>query len=322
MKPYAGIDVGQATLEVALMVNEERTAKARFANHIGGFTQLGRWFKRHFAGSVRVGLESTSTYGEALADWLYAQGHEVLVLNPERTHHYARAQGQRNKTDPSDAVMIARFVASHSKLMLYRPPTPAQRTLRSLTRARKQLVEQQTALSSQLKTCGREARPYLERVLAAIKHEIDQLVKAIEAHLKACPDLGAKVGHVMSLCGIGLITAAIMLAELPPIGPDADVRAICAWAGVIPCRRQSGKTELPSYMSRRGNQHLRDALYMPALVAKRFNPKLREYAAALKARGKRSGAILGALAHKMLRIIVGLLKHNTDYDPNWSFSKS
>ena len=60
---------------------------------------------------------------------------------------------------------------------------------------------------------------------------------------------------------------------------------------------------------------------MPALVAKRFNPLLRDFAARLAAKGKSPGAILGALAHKMLRILVGLLRTQTDFDPNWSYPK-
>jgi transposase len=207
-------------------------------------------------------------------------------------------------------------------LTAYCPPSPAQRKLRSLTRARKQLVDQQTVLTNQLKICGPDARPYLEGVLCVIKSQIKELIRAIKAHLKACPQLGKLVDHLTSVSGVGLVTAAVTVAELPPISPHTDVRAICAWAGLTPCRRQSGKTEWPAHLSRRGNQYLRDALFMPSLVAKRFNPLLRDFALKLKAKGKRPGAILGAVAHKLLRILVGLLKHKANFDPNWSFSKS
>jgi transposase len=295
MKPTLGIDIAQATFDVALLSAEDCFVKKRFANHLGGFRKLAVLLKRHGAGRVRVGLEATSTYGEALADWLYAQGHEVFVLNPERTSHYARAQGQRNKTDPTDAAMIARFVASHSKLTAYRPLSPDQRKLRSLTRARKQLIDERTVLTNQLKTCGEDARPYLQRVLTAVKNQINELLKAIKAHLKASPQLGTLVDHLTSVSGVGLVTAAVALAELPPIKPDTDVRAICAWAGLTPCRHQSGKTERPAHLGSRGNHYLRDALFMPALVAKRFNPLLRDFALKLKAKGKRPGAILGAV---------------------------
>ncbi len=57
---------------------------------------------------------------------------------------------------------------------------------------------------------------------------------------------------------------------------------------------------------------------MPALVAKRHNPLLRAFAQRLAANGKRPGAILGAVSHKLLRIIVGLLRSQSDFDPNFS----
>jgi transposase len=61
---------------------------------------------------------------------------------------------------------------------------------------------------------------------------------------------------------------------------------------------------------------------MPALVAKRFNPLFAAFAARLKATGKSIGAILGAISHKMLRIAVGLLRSNSDFDPIWHFEKN
>lgn len=126
----------------------------------------------------------------------------------------------------------------------------------------------------------------------------------------------------MTIKGVGLITAATAIAELPPITAESDPRTIAAWAGLTPRRWQSGPREWTTRLCRKGNVYLRQALYMPALVAKRYNPLFRDYAIKLAARGKTSGAILGALSHKMLRIIVGLLRSSSDFDPNWSPQKS
>lgn len=122
--------------------------------------------------------------------------------------------------------------------------------------------------------------------------------------------------------GVGLLTAATLLAELPPITPDSDPRALCSWAGLTPRRRQSGSVERPARLGRAGNTYLRQALYMPALVAKRWNPALRDFASRLKASGKSTPAILGAVSHKMLRILLGMLRSNSDFNPNYSPQKS
>jgi transposase len=268
-----------------------------------------------------VGLESTNQYWEALAQWLHEQGHHVYLLNPERVAHYARCLGQRNKTDPADAVTIARFIAHHEATP-WLPPKPEQKTLRSLTRTRHQLIVCSTQLRNQLRTADSVARPHLEAVLQSVRQQLLVIAQQIAGHLHAHPHLAAQVRRLTTLKGVGLITAATVLAEAPPVTPQTDPRAICAWAGLTPKRRQSGRTEWPARMSRKGNIYLRQALYMPALVAKRYNPLLRDFALRLAANGKSHGAILGALAHKMLRILIGLLRTNTDFDPHWSPKKT
>jgi transposase len=319
--PAIGIDIAQHSFVAALWFDSRRHSKATFANHVGGFRRLQRWLQKHFVAGARVGLESTNTYAEALAEWLHQAGHEVYLLNPERTACYARSVGQLNKTDPADAVTIAAFVAHH-ELTPWHPPSPEQKKLRSLTRVRRQLVACQKDLANQLRTADAVARPFLEAMVERARQQVLALDHDIAAHLRSCPQLAQQVRRLRTVKGVGLLTAATLLAELPTITPHSDPRAICAWAGLTPRRWQSGPTERPSRLSRKGNAFVRDCLYMPALVAKRFNPLFRDFAARLAAKGKSTPAILGAIAHKMLRILVGLLRSNRDFDPNWVFQKS
>lgn len=322
MKTSLGLDMAAVTFAACLWFSPTSQARAAFPNTRAGFRRLSKWIKSHGLGSLRVGIECTNTYGQAVAQWLVEQGHQVYLLNPERTSHYAQARGQRNKTDPSDALNIAAFVALHEDLTPWQPPSPEQAAMCALTRTRADLVSQSQQLANQLRTAQPVARPYLKNCLSFIKSQITEIEKKLRQHLKAHPVLADKVQLLQSLKGVGWLTAVIAIAELPTIDQNTDARAICAWAGVIPKRWQSGKTELPARLSKRGNHHLRNALFMPALVAKKYNPTLRDFAEKLRAKGKRPGAIVGAISHKMLRIIVGLLKSNSPFDPNWSFNKT
>jgi transposase len=319
--PTLGIDMAKLTFTAALWFDRQRFIKANFDNHSGGFRKLRTWCKTHGAGGeLRVGVESTSTYAEALVEWLHAKGYAVFLLNPERVAHYARACGQRNHTDPADAVTIATFIAHHEATR-WQPPPQEQKDLRSLTRARAQIVACAKSLALQLQTAGGPARTHLQTLLTAARRELAAIGRAIAAHLKKHAALGEKVRRLRTLKGVGLVTAATAVAELPPITPDTDVRAIAAWCGLTPRRWQSGPREWATRLSRKGNAYLRQALYMPALVARRHNPLLRAFAQRLEKKGKTSGEILGAISHKMLRILVGLLRTDTDFDPNWSFQK-
>lgn len=313
-----GIDIARLSFEVALQVDQGRALKRGFDNSPAGFRQLGRWLKTHGVSVVRAGVESTNVYADALAQWLHDAGHQVHVLNPERTAHYARSQGQRNKTDPADAASIALFVARHPELPLWQPLPVAHKHLRSLTRVRHQLTLARTQLRQQLATVDAVARPHLQTIERALRDEILAVGRAIAQHLRDHPCLSEQVRRCQTLKGIGLVTAAIVVAELPPITPQSDPRALCAWTGLTPRRWQSGQTEGPSHLNRKGNAYLRTALYMPALVAKRFNPLLRSFALRLAANGKSTPSILGALSHKILRILVGLLRSGSDFNPSHS----
>jgi len=316
--PTLGIDMAKLTFDAALRFDRQRCLKGHFDNNPAGFRRLYSWLKTHCAGArLRVAVESTSTYAEALVEWLYAKRYEVFLLNPEWVAHYARCCGQRNHTDPADAVILAAFIAQHDQLTAWQPPPPEQKDLRSLTRARAQVVATTTSLQLQLQTAAGPARAHLQALLQAARRTLVNLGRAITAHLKAHAQLWAQARRLMTLKGFGLVTAAVIVAELPPITPDTDPRAIAAWCGVTPRRWQSGPREWTSRLSRRGNAYLRQALYMPALVAKKHNPLLHAFALRLAQNGKSNGAILGAISHKMLRIAVGLLKSNHDFDPNW-----
>jgi transposase len=320
--PTLGIDMAKRTLTAALWFDRQRFLTAQFDNHSGGFRRLLCWCRTHGAGGpLRVAVESTSVYAEALVEWLHARHYDVFLLNPERVAHFARACGQRNHTDPADAVTIAAFIAQQEATP-WEPLAPEQKDLRSLTRARAQIVDTVRVLTVQRQTAAGPARAHLQTLLQAARRTLAAIGRDIAAQLKTHPSLGEKVRRLMTLKGVGLVTAATAVAELPPITPQTDVRAIAAWAGLTPRRWQSGPREWTTRLSRKGNAYLRQALFMPALVARRYNPLLRDFAHRLKANGKTNGQILGALSHKMLRILVGLLRTNTDFDPNWSFKKT
>ena len=317
-----GADMALATFTAALRFDAQRCLKKEFSNSAAGYRALQRWLHQHFAGFVRVGIESTNTYGERLAAALQAAGHSVYLINPERVACFARSRGQRNKTDPADAATIAAFVAAHEHLTVWQPPSPQQKHLRSLTRTRQQLVQTCRQVANQLRTAEGPGREHLAAITHSLREHLVHIEKEIAAYLHTEPALREAARCLMTCKGVGRITAAILLAELPPITPDTDPRTICSWAGLTPRRRQSGRTELPARIGRAGNAYLRHALYMPALVVKRWNPCFAAFAARLKAAGKSTRAILGALSHKLLRVLVGMLRAKTDFQPNWSPHKT
>jgi transposase len=320
--PVLGLDVAQASFVAVLCVDATHSVRASFPNHAGGFTRLQTWLHQHFSGLVRAGLEATGVYSRDLAQWLHDQHPIVHLLNPARVAAYARAVGQRNKTDPADAGLIAAYVRGHA-LPVWHPPSPAHATLQALTRCRAQLESHRQALRNEQHCALPATARFYAQLLTALAQQLGQIEQAIQEHLRESPDLGTQVRRLDTIPGIGEKTATVVVAELPPISPDSDPRALSAWAGLCPCRRQSGQWQGRSRLGRAGNVYLRRALYMPSLVAKRYNPRLRAFALRLASQSHHThGAILGALSHKLLRIMIGLLRHQQDYDPNLYREKS
>jgi hypothetical protein len=127
------LDVAKRSFDAALLLDNGRYRHRQFTNSPTGFTQLAAWLRQHATGLVHAGLEATGTYGNALALFLHQQGLRVSVINPTRIHAFAQSELSRNKTDPLDAALIARFVATQQPPP-WTPPPPEQRQLQVLVR--------------------------------------------------------------------------------------------------------------------------------------------------------------------------------------------
>jgi transposase len=120
--------------------------------------------------------------------------------------------------------------------------------------------------------------------------------------------------RLIGIPGIAETSAVQLLGELAGLDPEMTVRQWVAHSGLDPAHRISGSSvHLPSRISRHGNRHLRRALYMPALVAVRFDPHLKAFYQTLQARHKTKLQALMAVARKLLHAIFGIFKTNTPY---------
>jgi transposase len=101
-------------------------------------------------GSVLIGVEATGCLWEPLYDALTQAGYRVLVLNPRQTAAQAAAQGLRAKTDRIDAQTLARgLLAGYGQGSTL--PSDTVQALRSLTRARRDLVQTRSAAKQRLR---------------------------------------------------------------------------------------------------------------------------------------------------------------------------
>ena len=295
-----GIDISKDHLDVHRLPGDERR---RFDNSKAGHKALIRWIGDTPA---RVVYEPTGYYHRALERALAAAGMPIAKVNPRQARRFAEATGNLAKTDALDAAMLTRMGAV---LSLEARPVPSGiiNDLRDLRTARNALIKDQVAALTRAKAI---TLPLLKRHNAARLKQIEAQREAVDAEINALiqgdPDLAQRFAILCSIPGIAEVSAAMLLIEMPELG-SLDEKQVAALAGLAPIARQSGNWKGKSFI-RGGRQQVRQGLYMPALVAIRFNADLKtKYEQLIKA-GKAPKQAITAVMRKLIILANALLK--------------
>ncbi|MBZ0301238.1 MAG: transposase [Anaerolineae bacterium] len=314
-----GIDVSKRTLDVVLLRGND-ALHAQFDNTPAGFIQLGTWLRRRQAVAIPVCLEATGVYSEAVAVFLHEAGYEVSVVNPARTKAYADSRLNRQKTDKTDALVIAQFCQTQQPAR-WQPPDPAQRELQALVRqlCALQGMYRQEQNRLEASRTSEAVSTMLCQHLAFLEQQMEEMQHLIRNLIECHPDLKRQHDLLDTIPGLGETTIATLLAEIPDIRAFDTAPQLAAYAGVTPRHYRSGTSvHGRTRMSKRGNALLRVALYFPAMVALRHNPIIRAFGERLKASGHAPKSIIGAAMRKLLHLVFGVLKSGRPFDPAYS----
>lgn len=323
---WVGIDVSQDTLDACyLPAPDARPRAAAFANDEAGHAALLVWADGH-APDAPPGfcLESTGTYGEALALALHDAARHVAVVNPARIKYAGLMRGQGNKSDKADAKRIAEY-AARERPPAWQPPRPEVRELQALTRRRDDLRALAAREKTRLAGPGLTAteRKSVRRTAAFLTREADRLARQADELIAASEALRADRELLESIPGVGAATAQTILAELTEPSRFRTAQQAAAYAGLAPRAYASGTSvKKRTRLSKAGNARLRKALYLPALTAIRLGPLLKGFLERLVEAGKSKMAAVGACMRKLLMIAYGILKNRTPFDPQWGSKRA
>ena len=154
----------------------------------------------------------------------------------------------------------------------------------------------------------------LDKSIEFLDNEIKNLLKTIDDHINNNPDLKADRDLLKTIDGIGDLTAAWIIAELPDVKLIPSAKAAAAYAGFAPMEYRSGSSvRRKTRLSKRGSRYLRKALYMPAMCATRCNPAIKAFYDRLLANGKPKMVALAAAMRKLLMIAYGVLRSRKDF---------
>jgi transposase len=262
-------------------------------------------------------MEATGCYSEAVATALADGGWVVSVVNPARVKGFAQGELLRNKTDRTDAALLARF----GQAMQPEPwvaPALELRQLRALVDRLQSLKEMHQQESNRLEAAMNQTgmRESIESHMTWLQDSIKQLERQIDDHIDGHPGLRDDARLISSIPGVGSATAAKVMAYLGDVRRFKNAKALSAFVGVTPRLKLSGSSVRGrSMISRSGHAAMRHSLYMPALVALKHNPIIKTFGARLKAHGLAPKAVVAASMHKLVHLIYGILKSGTPFNP-------
>ena len=302
-----GVDISKSHLDVFRL---EDGAARRFENSAAGFRALARWLGK--APVARIVFEPTGPYHKAFEAAL-GETFPLVKVNPLQARRFAEAHGTRAKTDVVDARMLARMGAAFD----LEPQAPCSKetlVLKELHVARAGLIKDRTRLRNRAQT---QDVAILKRQtkarLAQVERQIAELDAEIAALIEAHQTTARNRDILCSMPGIGTVTAAAVLTLMPEIGA-LDRKQVASLTGLAPSTRQSGQWQGKAFIGG-GRKPLRDALYMPALVAMRFNPDLKARYEHLRAAGKPAKVAIVAVMRKLIEMANALVKADRKWTP-------
>ncbi len=331
---WAGIDVAKDTFDISMVLAHQHFPQTplcaipaeTFERTAKGVRHAVKWLDAQLkkAGEsgqpIRAVMEATGKYSLELTVLLTQErpGLRPSIINPKRGHDFIKSLGVRGKTDRMDARGMG-FYGVERQPAEYEPQTLELAKLREMNRFRDFLVAQKVAEENRMDDVSqcKEVQKIAKRRKVQIEHDIKKIEAEMKAHVKSFDSLKRDVQLLVTIPGIGFLSACTSMAELGDLRRFNRARQVTAFAGMCPSEYESGSSvHGKTRLSKSGNTRVRQALYMSAMTAARmegplcddYNRKLRE--------GKERMVAMGMVMRKLLVLMRAILISGLPYDKN------
>jgi len=295
-----GIDVSKDELVICVWETGEIT------HLVNDQASIQSWLDAQH-GTLRVAIEPTSSYHLAFVEQAHAMRLSVYPVNPRQLAHYREAINVRNKTDPQDAWLLARYLAHEAaSLRPIRPLSARAQQLWSLLKRRAVLVEARKQLDQSLRDISLPRKALFSEIRRVI-NRIDQRMKKLLKQLGWQDDYR----RCLTIPGIGVLNA-IALVSVFHRGTFATADAFVAFIGFDVRLRESGRFKGQRKLTKRGEAEVRRLLWCAAQPARSYRPFDRYYQQQLE-KGLSKIAAKVILARKITRIAFALLSKQQSF---------
>lgn len=324
---WCGLDISKNKFDAAFHPAEKNIAFAEiptraFPRSLEGMQTFYDWLDAlESSDGVRIIMEATGRYSLEIASWMIADRPEYrpAIVNPRHAAAYHTSLGLRNKTDQVDCRALAKMGVERNP-PAYQPLSPVRESLQALTRQRVAYVEERTATKNRMGECV--PIPFLQKLHENHIEHLEKAIARIERELKDLLEKDERISHDMvllqSIPGVGFVTAVTVVAELGDLAGFTRSRQVTSMVGVSPQIHTSGTSvHGRTKLSKQGNVHVRNVLYMAAKTAAMWNPHMAAVYQRLREKGKSHKSALGAVMRKLLVLMRALIIGRNMYDPEW-----
>ncbi len=312
-KQMFGIDISKEVFDVY----SDKEGHLQFNNDPKGF----KAFAKALSSNAHCVMESTGSYHQRLALFLFENGVRVSIVNPLSIRRYIEMKLIHVKTDRSDAYWICSYGKEQGgDLRLWQPSKHYVEQCGALITASVLLHKQSTALKNKLHSLEsrghskgvavRTLKLQLKRTkaeLVKLEAEMEQLIREHEGELFT---------HIISIPGIGRKTAMFLIAVTQGFDGFDNHRQVVSYLGLAPTERSSGSSVRGARrISKAGNPVVRNRLFMCSFTACMYNPQCKALYERLVAKGKSKKLALIAVCNKLLKQAFAVARSGMPYDP-------
>lgn len=330
IKQSVGIDISKSDFSVCFsqLIQNDRiriVGTRKFKNTLNGITRFMEWVekKRINELEIRFTMEATGVYYENLAYFLDDNDQCVSVVLPNKTKAFMQSYNIKTKNDNIDAKLLARMGLERN-LKRWQPLSSNMRTLKKLCRERVMLLNEKTAVCNRLHAEKSSHQPYndiIERYeyrVKFIKQQIQMVEKQVKSIIQSDEILAPKVNLICKIKGVGIITAATIIAETDGFTLIKNRSQLISYAGYDVIENQSGSSiNGKTKISKKGNKYIRRALHFPALGAVRREPVFTTLYERVFDRTKIKMKGYVAVQRKLLVMIYAIFKNDLEFDPEF-----
>jgi transposase len=298
-----GIDVSKARLDI-FAADEDWSVR----NDLDSIAKLAIRLKELHP--TLIVIESTGGLERAALAEFSADGLPVALVNPRRVREFARSIGLLAKTDKIDARLLAHFGKAVNPTPT-RLPSPEEQRLSALMTRRRQVIEMLTMEKNHLCSSHPAAIDSVTKIIDVLQQELDDLNHQIDDFIDHFPTFSQKDSILRSTPGVGKVTAAILLSDLPELG-TLDRKKIASLVGVAPFNNDSGHFRGKRRI-KGGRPTVRTVLYMATITATRSNPVIRSFYQHLLLQGKVKKVAIVACMRKLLTFLNAMIRDSRSW---------